>query len=308
MRLRLYRSLWGVIKQADGPLTFEQALPKIKSLGYDGIECATKFGMDMGPQYFKRMLKDHDLKYTAMIFSSGPAAVVPGADCNRYPRHPKPGRSVSQHLDVFKAQVDAALELDPVQINSHSGNDYFFKSEQEQFFAGAIEYEKTNSNKPILHETHRKRILHSPWVARDLVPLFKGDLKIVADYSHFLCVAETNTEDLELNRVIDLLAPYVRHIHARVGYDHGPQVPDPRATHWKDYVTGMERWWSAIFKSQQGMGINECSVTPEHGPPNYQVCEPNWQTPLADIWEVNTWIGSRVKNRFQETTGTSDRK
>jgi len=301
MRLRLFRSLWGVIKQADGPLTFEEALPKIKSLGYDGIECATKFALDMGPQYFKRMLKEHDLKYTAMIFTSGPAVVVPGADGNRYPRHPKPGRSVAQHIDVFKAQVDAALELEPVQINSHSGNDYFFRTEQEQFFVKAIEYEKSNSNRPILHETHRKRILHSPWVARELVPMFKGDLKIVADYSHFLCVAETNTEDPELNKVIDLLAPYVRHIHARVGYDHGPQVPDPRVHHWKEYVTGMERWWSNIFKAQQAAGIAESSVTPEHGPPNYQICEPSWQSPLADIWAVNTWVGARVANRFQES-------
>jgi len=300
-RLNLFRSLWGVIRQADGNMTIEQALPKIKALGYDGIECVTKFALDMGPQYFKRLLKDHDLKYIAMVFSSGPSAVVPGADGSRYPRHPKPGRSVMQHIDVFKAQVDAALELDPVQINSHSGNDYFFRKEQEEFFRLAIDYEKKNSNKPILHETHRKRILHSPWVSRELVPLFKGDLKVVADYSHFLCVAETNTEDAELNAAIALLAPHVKHIHARVGYDHGPQVPDPRAKYWQDYVVGMERWWSAIFKAQRASGMPVSTVTPEHGPPNYQVCEPNWQTPLADIWAVNTWVGERIRKRFDES-------
>jgi len=298
--LSLFRSLWGVIKQADGPMTIEQALPKIKALGYDGIECATKFAMDMGPQYFKRLLKEHDLKFTAMIFTSGPPVVVPGADVSRYPRHPKPGRSVAQHIDVFKAQVDAALELDPVQINSHSGNDYFFRKEQEEFFRLAIDYEKKSSNKPILHETHRKRILHSPWVTREIVPQFKGDLKLVADLSHFLCVAETNTEDAELNAVIDLMAPYVKHIHARVGYDHGPQVPDPRAKHWNDYVVGMERWWTSFFKAQKAAGMAVSTVTPEHGPPNYQVCEPNWQTPLADIWAVNTWVGERIKQRFNE--------
>jgi len=140
-------------------------------------------------------------------------------------------------------------------------------------------------------------------VARELVPKFKGDLKIVADLSHFLCVAETNPEDQELTAVIDLLAPYVKHIHARVGYDHGPQVPDPRAKHWREYVTGMQRWWSTIFRQQQAAGMNVSTVTPEHGPPNYQVCEPGWQTPLADIWEVNTWVGNRVRETFEQSKG-----
>jgi len=301
-RLSLIRSLWGVIKQADGHLTFEQAIPRIKALGYDGVETGVKIAMDLGPKHFKRVLDDNGLKYVAMVFTSGPAVVVPGADGDRYPNHPKPGRSVAEHIDVFKAQVDEALQLDPIKINSHSGNDYFFRKEQEEFFTKALDWEKKNSKGvPIYHETHRKRILHSPWVARELVPLFKGDLKIVADLSHFLCVAETNTEDKELNAVVDMLAPYTRHIHARVGYDHGPQVPDPRVPHWKDYVTGMLRWWTTIMQAQQKAGVEVATVTPEHGPPNYQVCEPRWQSPLADIWEVNTWVGKTVQQRFDET-------
>jgi len=201
---------------------------------------------------------------------------------------------------VFKAQVDEALKLSPVKINSHSGYDYFWRKEQEEFFTRAIEFERKVPI-PVYHETHRKRILHSPWVARELVPQFKGDLKIVADLSHFLCVAETNTEDPELCAVIEQLAPYVGHVHARVGYDHGPQVPDPRSAHWQSYVLGMEKWWKTIFQAQLAAGMEVCTATPEHGPPNYQVCEPGWQTPLADIWEVNTWIGKRVQKLFEET-------
>jgi len=300
LRLSMFRSLWGVIKATDGHMTFEQAIPKIKALGYEGIECGVKIAMDIGRDHFKQVLKEHNLKYIAMVFSSGPGAVVPGADGDRYPRHPKPGRTISKHLDVFKAQVEEALELDPVLINSHSGNDYFFRKEQEEFFVRAIDFEKKNSKKPIYHETHRKRILHSPWVARELVPQFKGDLKIVADLSHFLCVAETNTEDPELTAVIEQLAPYTRHIHARVGYDHGPQVPDPRAAHWQSYVEGMMRWWTSIWKAQLAAGVAVSTVTPEHGPPNYQVCDPSWQIPLADIWEVNTWVGRQVEKTFAE--------
>lgn len=42
--------------------------------------------------------------------------------------------------------------------------------------------------------------------------------------SHFTCVAETNPADPVLTSVIEMLAPKIYHVHARVGYDHGPQV------------------------------------------------------------------------------------
>lgn len=44
-------------------------------------------------------------------------------------------------------------------------------------------------------------------------------------------------------------------------------------------------------------------MTPEHGPPNYQVCDPSTNTPLADIWDVNHWIALRRQKRFAELYG-----
>lgn len=61
----------------------------------------------------------------------------------------------------------------------------------------------------VYHETHRKRFLHSPWVTRDFLPKFPN-LKLVADLSHWVCVAETDTADEELNKVIKQIAPQVR--------------------------------------------------------------------------------------------------
>jgi len=76
-------------------------------------------------------------------------------------------------------------------------------------------------------------------------------LKLVADLSHFLCVAETNPWDETLTDAVSEMAPQVHHIHARIGYDHGPQVADPRAPEWESYVKGHERWWRKIWKSQK---------------------------------------------------------
>ena len=58
---------------------------------------------------------------------------------------------------------------------------------------------------------------------------------------------------------------------SRVGYDHGPQVPDPRVGQWLEYMEGHERWWDAIWRAAAERGDEEVTMTPEHGPPNYQV-------------------------------------
>ena len=46
----------------------------------------------------------------------------------------------------------------------------------------------------------------------------------MADLSHWINVAETDTTDPDLTQVIEDLAHQTYHVHCRVGYDHGPQV------------------------------------------------------------------------------------
>lgn len=43
--------------------------------------------------------------------------------------------------------------------------------------------------------------------------------------------------------------------HCRVGYDHGPQVSDPRAPEWLPYMEGHERWWDRIWQAQKDRGM-----------------------------------------------------
>lgn len=155
------------------------------------------------------------------------------------------------------------------------------------------------------HETHRKRWLHSPWVTRDFLPRHP-ELKVVADLSHWVCVAETDTNDPELEAAIELLAPRVHHIHARVGYDHGPQVADPRAPEWMPYTEGHESWWKKIWDEMAKRGDEWTTVTPEHGPPNYQQTIPHTRIPTAEIWDVNHFIGLRSQRNFAEKFGEAN--
>jgi len=52
--------------------------------------------------------------------------------------------------------------------------------------------------------------------------------------------------------------------------------------------------------------MNQVTMTPEHGPPNYQVCDPRTEKPLADIWDVNHWVALRRQERFAEMFGSEN--
>merc|ERR1719220_1852384 len=86
----------------------------------------------------------------------------------------------------------------------------------------------------------------------------------------------------------------------------GPQVPDPRLGQWLEYMEGHERWWDSIWRAAAKRGDQEVTMTPEHGPPNYQVCDPRTEKPLADIWDVNHWVALRRQERFAEMFGAEN--
>lgn len=316
MKLEQYRTLWGVIDATDGNLarspwrTFGQAIPEIAKLGYDGIEIPFKLILHLGKDEFKGLMKQHGLKCTIMVFTDN--VVVPGAGvlwggpyegftAPSVAGEPDRDSLVRTHLQVWKEQVEAAQEFNPTLVVSHSMKDCFTYQMAEQFFTEAVRWEEEKGY-VVCHETHRKRFLHSPWYARDIVPKFPK-LKLCADLSHFINVAETNTEDPDLTQVIEDIAPQVYHVHCRVGYDHGPQVPDPRAPEWLPYMEGHERWWDAIWKAQKARGQKVSTMIGEHGPPNYQQTLPHSREPTAHIWDINHWIQQRRQARFSELFG-----
>ena len=42
--------------------------------------------------------------------------------------------------------------------------------------------------------------------------------------------------------------------------------------------------WDAIWKAAEARGDKEVCFTTEFGPPNYQVCDPKSELPLAKVW------------------------
>ena len=70
---------------------------------------------------------------------------------------------------------------------------------------------------------------------------------------------------------------------------------DPRAPEWAQHWETFAGWWRAVWAHQRSAGATHTTCTPEHGPATYQQAAPGTREPLADIWEVNSWVGARVR-------------
>ena len=341
----LYRASWGCLQSACGVMNMDQFLGAVKSNGYKGIEIPFVLALSEDPHKLFDKLEEHDLNVIFQLFTDGP--VAPGFqdwqnDSNVVKfsgnRHPVPNESdVSKHISVCKSQIEHAIELFNknnrlTKLNIHSLRDFHTISQATQFFNEIIPFQesilssiKNNDGSGlecILHETHRKRFFHSPWMCRDFIKYIedsnnsdvtfdKSKLHMTADLSHFTCVAETDPMNHEIltNVITKTLNGRFKHIHGRIGYDHGPQVNDPRAPEWNEYVKGFEKWWDNIIEAQLKMIDDGSDIgitfTPEHGPPNYQQTIPYTQQPLTDIWDVNSWIAQRQEKRFNEKYGNN---
>ena len=99
-------------------------------------------------------------------------------------------------------------------------------------------------------------------------------------------MAESSLSATGYRELMDLAISRTDHIHARVGYEHGPQVADPRIGKGLQWTQRFERWWDRIIERAKSEGRPWLTINPEFGPPAYQPVHPETGEPLADIWEV----------------------
>ena len=172
--------------------------------------------------------------------------------------------TVNDHILQFKDQIAVILSLEPqwrpTHINCHTGCDSFTFEEAIECFESILE-ECSKVSIPISHETHRSRILASPWTCLRMIEKFP-DLRITLDLSHWNVVSERL---LPIN-VLEPLFPRVDHIHARIGTTNSAQVGNPRAKYSDIFTKYHEEIWKAIWKRSILTGRSICSVTPEYGP------------------------------------------
>jgi hypothetical protein len=86
------------------------------------------------------------------------------------------------------------------------------------------------------------------------------------------------------------------HIHARVGFTEGPQIPDPRLPNWQQPVRFFMDIWKKILEYQRSLGTNIFTVTPEFGPPPYMWTSLETNQPITGQWEVNRYTKDQLQS------------
>jgi sugar phosphate isomerase/epimerase len=268
MKLKMMKATWGM----EGSL--EQQFEQIASAGYAGIESPVIFIDD--PNRFKELLKEYNLDFIAQVVTLGGAS------------------ELDKHMTSFKEQVQLAYSFNPLLIVSHSAKDSMTEENQDRFFEYALEIER-KFGIPIGHETHRSRATFTPWTTSRLLKKFP-DLKLTADISHWFCVCESGLEDQEEH--LALTAERTIHIHGRVGYAEGPQVPHPAAPEYRTELKMHENFWDRVLQIRKNQDTPYYTITPEYGPPGYMHTLPFTNHPVSDLWEVCLWMRNHFAERF----------
>ncbi|HVO43160.1 MAG TPA: hypothetical protein VMT34_11070 [Aggregatilineales bacterium] len=258
MQLLIFRALWGMTG------SFEEQIERIAAAGYDGVD-----GF-VGPH------TPPPAKFSARVASHG-LKLIMAAQVER--------------RDQIEPTLKALAEYEPLKIGLHSGRDAMSREEGCSFLEEALRVESAACI-PVAHETHRGRLFFSPWDSAFYLRQF-DKLKLLADYSHWVNVCERLPDDQA--EALALANQRVIHIHGRVGYEQGPQVPDPAAPEYARQRAWHEDQWRKILQIRQQAGDSTMTFTPEYGPPDYLHTLPYTHVPVADLWDICLQAGQRAR-------------
>jgi hypothetical protein len=246
--------------------TPDEILAKIKAANYEGWEDWIKPHFEI-----QSLANKHNLEYMAMV----------------------PGQSVEQ----FQRDINEAHDAGAVACTVHVGQANMEFQQGLDLLTPLVEIAKTvpfNVN----FETHRGKLLNEPLsTARYLKAI--PDLWLCADLSHWTVVTESMLGGFAES--LELAISRTRHIHARVGHEEGPQVPDPRAKQWEGHVKAFNVIWDRIKIAHEKRGETVITFDPEYGPPNYMWTNPESGQPAADLWDVCLWQRDQLKTRWQNS-------
>ena len=273
MKLLLTRNLWGVAEP------WEESFPRMKGAGYQGIELSLPDSE--GQRLLRERLEQFGFQYVAQIHTRG--------------------NSVDDHITSLKRQLIEAKHLKPKVVVCFGGRGGWSDEEADTFISESLKIEEA-VGMSVAHGIHRGRLLYNPWRTARLMEKH-SQLKLCCDYSHWVVVTESLLEDI--TDILQETANRCIHIHGRVGYEEGPQVPDPRAYEYQKHKEAHEGWWEQIWKSQIEQNFEFSSFTPDYGPPPFMHTLPYSNVPVTSLSEICDWQASWVRDRFTKLYGNA---
>ncbi|WP_377137155.1 sugar phosphate isomerase/epimerase [Mucilaginibacter lutimaris] len=271
MEIKILCPIWG-----HEHLPLFSFLEKVRIAGFDGLETWI-------PEYKsdRKILYDYLQQFEMPLLAH---------------QYQAQGSTFQQFKASFKKRLTECAAAQPILINSHTGRDWFTAQQNIELIDIAHNF-FTKTGILVVHETHRGRLGYSPQSATELFSL-RDDYLITADFSHWTCVTESMLENFE--PAIHEAIKRTRHVHARIGYENGPQVPDPRASEWRYASEKFLDWWELIVLANKRSGRAVLTFTTEFGPPPYMPTVPFSNIPVADQFEVNCFMKDLLKSRYTD--------
>ena len=257
----------------DDPL--EEFLARTSGDGFGATELYLET-VDQSPDEVARLHRSYDLVLVGQILSEG--------------------ETPDEHIRSLERQFDYAAACAPILVNHHAGRDIFPFEDNVRIFERIIAL-GAEAGIPVVVETHRGRPTYSATETRRFLEALP-DLRITADFSHWMVVHESDLKDQQ--ETLELAISRSDHIHARVGYEEGPQVPDPRAPEWEGHVANHLRLWQQIIERRRSGGTGSLTITPEVGPPDYMHTHPFTREPVGDAWEMNVYMKDLLQKELGE--------
>ena len=262
--------------------TADVFVDKVMSAGYEGVEIFLPKLTDTFTEVFMEEMESVMNKNPEFLFIAQHITSVENG-------------SVDDYIARVKTNLTQLTSLQPSFINSHTGKDYFSFDENCKVIEAALNISNKTGIR-ILHETHRGRF---SFHAASLIPYLQKfpEMELVGDFSHFCNVSESMLQEQE--EILEQIIPHVSHIHARVGYEQGPQVNDPFAPEWQKHFSVFEKWWQQIIDFKKSKGNNTFTITPEFGPAPYMPTMPYTKQPLGNQWEINCKMMHHLREVLQ---------
>lgn len=269
MKVKFFCPYWG-----SKHLNYIDFLNKAKEAGYDGVEIIPPYD-----EQVKAALVEDSKKLGLKIIAQW-GGIIEG--------------DFNQSIHTYEAHLRNACSVAPLFVNAQTGKDHYSYEQNRQFIELASKI-SDETGVMILHEIHRGKFAFAAHVAQKYLEK-DHKLKITADFSHWCCVAESLLEDQREN--VELAIQRTEHIHARVGFAGGPQIPDPRLPEWQSTLKAHLQWWDRIIQLKQAAGYSEFTITPEFGPFPYMTLMPFTQQPISSQWDINVYMKDLLNKRY----------
>ncbi len=271
MKIEYFCPYWG-----SEAVSIEHFCEKVKAAGFDGVE----MGIPLDKAR-KTLVLDSLDKFDLQLI--GQHGVAMGLDFEAGQR-------------AFQQHLENRADSPALFINSQTGKDYY-SFENNKALIDIAQQVTARTRMNVLHETHRGKFSFAAHITAEYLKRIP-DLRISLDISHWCNVSESYLDDQQ--EAVDLALGRTDHIHARVGYQEGPQVPDPRAPEWQEALEVHAAWWGRVIQRHAAQGAATFTMTPEFGPPPYMTLMPHTRQPLASQWDVNVFMMNFLKERFAE--------